>query len=65
MNLKVLCMAFLLLVSLSAICNVAITALKTPMLCSQGKPIDVGYHTLGGDGNEPGDGDERIPPVWP
>jgi len=59
LNLKVLFIAFLLFVSLSAICNVAITVLKTPpMLSSQNEYVRLGQLILGRDEFEP-DGDPR------
>lgn len=61
MNLKVLFIVFLIIASLSAICNVAVTTLKAPMPYSQNGPVAGSYLML--NGTEP-EGDPR-PPVWP
>jgi len=61
LNLKVLFITFLILISLSAICSVALPAPEAPTVYSENEPLAGSYLTL--DGDEP-DGDPK-PPVWP
>lgn len=66
MNLKALFIVFLLLISLSAVCNVAVAALKAPTPYSQNGPI-AGSHLIPdgeGDGDQP-EGDPKPPNGWP
>lgn len=65
MNLRVLSIAFLLLVSFSAICHLAVSALKAPMSYAQDEHLAGSYRILDGDGEVDPEGDPKDPGPWP